>query len=376
MSLQILPVISKQDWRNFLNVPPLLHKHDPNWIAPLQISVKTTLSPKNPFFKRAKMQLWVAYRDNKPVGRIAGIINDAHNQFHNENIAFWGYFESENEQQTADALFKTVEEWAAAQGIQTFRGPVNPSTNYECGLQISAFDTQPYIMMTQNPEYYPALVESQGYVKAKDLDAWRIDSLKTTFHPRVIAKAKAFAAMHDITIRPVNIKRFEQEVEHIFATYNDAWEKNWGFIPMEKEEFLFLAKEMKPILTPQSCFIVEVAGEVAAFGIWLPDINQVLHKIRDGKLFPTGIFKLLWYTKVKKLINRGRVPTLGVRKKFRHLKLGSLLYTKFLEEVPTAGYHHNECSWILEDNKSMRTALRLMNAELYKTYRIYEKTLA
>ncbi|HVV68867.1 MAG TPA: N-acetyltransferase [Gammaproteobacteria bacterium] len=375
MPLQILPVITKQDWQTFLNVPHLLHQHDPNWVPPLQISVKTTLSQKNPFFKRAKMQLWVAYRDNQPVGRIAGIINDAHNEFHNENIAFWGFFEAEHDQHVAEALFKAVEQWAQPQGIRIFRGPVNPSTNYECGLQISAFDTMPYIMMPQNPAYYPQLVEAQGYVKAKDLDAWRIDGGNAAFHPRLMAKAKSFVEQHNITLRPVNLKRFEQEAEHIFATYNDAWEKNWGFVPMEKEEFLFLAKEMKPILTKESCFIVEVAGEVAAFGIWLPDINQVLHKIRDGKLFPTGIFKLLWYTKVKKLMNRGRVPTLGIRKKFRHLNLGSLLYAKFLEVVPPAGYRWNECSWILEDNKSMRTALRLMNAELYKTYRIYEKTL-
>lgn len=376
MSLQILPVVSKSDWRHFFRVPFLLHQHDANWVPPLEISVKSTLSKKNPFFKRAKLQLWVAYRNGKPIGRIAGIINDAHNQFHNENIAFWGYFEAENDCKVSKALFAAVEEWGIAQGIKTFRGPVNPSTNYECGMQISAFDTQPYIMMPQNPAYYPQLVEAEGYIKAKDLDAWLLDNKKEGFHPRLLSKAENFSKMHDITIRPVDLKRFDQEIENIFVTYNDAWEKNWGFIPMDKDEFIFLAKEMKAILTPESVFIVEVAGEVAAFGIWLPDINQILKRIPNGKLFPTGIFKLLWYTKVKKIINRGRIVTLGIRKKFSHLKLGSLLYTKYSQMLPAAGYPTAECSWILEDNRSMRTALRLMNADQYKTYRIYEKTLA
>lgn len=375
MPLEIIPVTSKKNWRDFYRVPFLLHQSDPNWVPPLTVALKSTLSPKNPFFKRARIQAWLAIRHGRPLGRIMGIINDAHNEFHQEHVAFWGFFEAPDDQELSAGLFTVVEQWAQQQGFETLRGPVNPSTNYECGLQISAFDTQPFIMMPQNPAYYAHLIERQGYQKAKDLFAFLIDARTVKFHPRLINKATGFAGNETIVVRPLNLSEFEQEVDKIFINYNDAWEKNWGFIPMAKEEFLYMAKEMKALILPQSCYLVEVDGEVAAFGIWLPDINQVFQRIRDGKLFPTGLLKLLWYTKVKKIMNRGRLLTLGVRKKFRHLPLGALLYTKYYEVVPQAGFPMNECSWILEDNRSMRTALRLMRADHYKTYRIYEKNM-
>ena len=231
-------------------------------------------------------------------------------------------------------------------------------------------------MMAQNPAYYPLLVEGQGYHKAKDLHAFLINGDGSDFHPRLLAKAEALAHDQNVVVRPLNLKNFQQELELMYQTYNDAWEKNWGFVPMEKDEFLYVAKNMKAVLLPQSCYFIEINGEVAAFGIWLPDLNQVLQRIRNGKLFPSGLIKLLWYTRIHNIIKRGRIFTLGVRQKFRHLPLGALLYKKFAEEVPKAGYTFNECSWILEDNKCMLTALRLMKARRYKTYRIYEKLIS
>lgn len=375
MSLHVLPVSSKRHWDNFLRLPNLLHQNDPNWVPPLQISVKNVLNKKNPFFKHAKIQIWIAYHDQHPVGRIVAVINDVHNDFHNEKVAFWGFFESINDHEVVGQLFAAVTHWAQEYGVNVLRGPVNLSTNYECGLQISAFDTRPFVMMPQNPAYYPKLIELQGFVKAKDLEAWKIEQKTAKFHPKLLAKANKFSEMHSIIIRPIHLDQFDHEIEKIYEVYNDAWEKNWGFVPMKQDEFYFLAKAMKAILFPHSCYVVEVAGEMAGFGIWLPDINQVLIKIRNGKLLPTGAFKLFWYTKVKKLMNQGRILTLGIRKKFRHLNLGSLLYTKYLEVLPEAGYPVSECSWILEDNQSMRSALRLMNAEVYKIYRIYEKKI-
>jgi len=376
MTVKIKTVTTKHEKNEFIDLAWQLHGNDPNWISPLRLAVKNSLdTEKHPFYKQAKLQLWNAYRNGKCVGRIAGIINDAHNNFHEEKVVFWGFFECENNLETATALFNSVENWGKQNGMQILRGPVSPSTNYECGLQISAFETQPYIMMTQNPPYYVELVEKNNHFKAKDLNAWLLDGRQAEFHSRLLSKAKQAEKQESITFRHLDMKRFDEEVENILKIYNDAWEKNWGFVPMSDAEFRQMAKEMKSIVVPELIFIVEVNGEIAGFSLWLPDLNQVMAKIRNGNLFPTGLFKLIWHTKIKKSVTQGRILTLGIRKKFQALQLGPMMYLRYLELAPKLGYPLCECSWILEDNKAMNFGLKLMGAKNYKTYRVYDKSL-
>ncbi|MHB1947658.1 MAG: N-acetyltransferase [Gammaproteobacteria bacterium] len=376
MLITILPVSNKSQFKDFLKVPFNLHKHDSNWVPPLNVVMKKTFDKKNPFFKNAMIQSWVAYKNSKPVGRISGIINHVHNNVHCEEIAFWGFFEVDNCPETSRLLFKEVEQWAKQHKMKSLRGPMNPSTNHECGLQISAFDTKPYIMMTQNPAYYPEFVEAQGYQKIKDLQAWLIDAHNTKMNPKLIQKIKNLQARNHVTIRTIDMKRFDQELKIIYQIYNEAWSENWGYIPVSEEEYLHTAKDLKSIIFPKMIYILEVAGKPAAFSVWLPDLNQALIHIRDGNLFPTGIFKLLWHTKIKNKINQGRIPLLGIRKEYHHLPLGGMMYVKYLEDGRRYGYPMGECSWILEDNASMQSGLRLIDAKHYKTYRIYEKSLA
>lgn len=377
MSVQIRPVESKKDLNLFIDIPFQMHGQDPNWVPPLRIAVRDVLDPKkNPFYKHAISKLWIAFKNNKPVGRIVGTIDDTNNSFHSEKTAFWGFYESVNDQEVTNALFETVEKWAKEKGMNNIRGPMNPSTNHECGLQIDAFDTKPYIMMTQNPEYYPQLVEGAGNRKAKDLNAWIVDSAKGNFHEKLNKRAQDLEKNPDIKFRTVQMKYFEQEIEKILDVYNDAWEKNWGFVPMTDEEFRHMAKDMKQIVDPRLLYIVEVKGETAGFGLCLPDVNQVFVKVRDGKLFPTGLLKLLWNTKVnKKTINQGRILTLGVKKKYQPLGLASMMYLRYLTEAPKIGYPKAECSWVLEDNGPMNAGLKYMNGDLYKRYRIYDKPI-
>lgn len=375
MPMDVVPVSTHQHFRDFLHVPFRLHKSDPNWVPPLYAVMKNTFSKKNPFFKNALLQSWVAYDKGKPIGRISGIINKTHNDFHRDRVAFWGFFDAINCTETATALFKQVEEWAHRYQMTALRGPMNPSTNHECGLQISAFDTNPFIMMPQNPPYYADLVEQQGYTKAKDLQAWLIDANKTTINPKMIQKINALQQRNNIRIRILDMHRFDSELNIMFNIYNEAWEKNWGFVPVDFAEFRYMGNDMKSIILPQMIYILEIAGEPAAFSIWLPDLNQVLRYVRDGKLFPTGLLKLLWHTKIKKSITQGRVIGLGAKQKFQHMPLGAMLYLKYLQEALKLGYPLGECSWVLEDNHAMQAGLRFIDASHYKTYRIYEKSL-
>lgn len=377
---QLKRVETKKDWDEFIALPWMIYKNDSMWVPPLRIAVKDLLDvTKNPFFKHAAMYPIIAVRDGKTAGRLIGVIDDNHNRVHEELTGFFGFYECIDDQKLSDAMFEEVEKWAKDRGMKTMRGPMNPSTNHECGLLIEGFQDPPNVMMTYNPPYYAKLLESRGYAKAKDLFAYDIDGRKVKFSDRLMAQAERLKAGGRVTIRPINPKDFDNEINLILDIYNDAWEKNWGFVPMDAEEFRHMGKDMKTIMDPSLLLIAEVAGEPAAFALTLPDINQALKKVPDGKLLPFGLLKLLWNTKGpgrRKTINRCRVLTLGIKKKFREVGIGPLLYAEYLKRGPGNGYPVGEASWILEDNIPMNKALAHMCGERTKVYRIYDRPLA
>jgi GNAT superfamily N-acetyltransferase len=376
---EIKEVVSKSDWNDFIDLPWTIYKGDKMWVPPLKIAVRDLLDVnKNPFFKHAYMRAWNAYRDGKCVGRILGVVDDNHNEFHQEKTAFFGFFEAIDDQKLANSLLDVVAAWARSKGMTTLRGPMNPSTNHECGLLIEGFNDTPQVMMTYNPPYYAKLFESWGLAKSKDLYAYKIDS-RNNFSERLIAQAERLKRRGSVTFRPVNMKDFNGEVEKILEIYNDAWEKNWGFVPMDREEFLHMAKDMKLILDPELLMIAEVKGEPVGFSLALPDANLAIHKVQDGKLLPTGLFKLLWFLKGptrKKTINRCRIITLGIKKAYQQYGIGPLLYNEYVTRCRKLGYLYGEASWILEDNVQMTRALEHMCGERNKVYRIYDRTLA
>jgi GNAT superfamily N-acetyltransferase len=332
---------------------------------------------KNPFFKHACMRPVVAYRDGKPVGRVVGVIDDSHNSFQKETTVFFGFFESINDQEVAKRLLDDVAVWARARGMTILRGPVNLSTNHECGLLVEGFDDPPAVMMTYNPPYYATLLEGVGLAKAKDLFAYKIDR-NARFSERLMAQAERLRQRANVKFRTINMWKFDEEVERILEIYNDAWEKNWGFVPMEPNEFRHLAKDMKLIMDPRLLLIAEVEGKPAGFALTLPDVHQAFRKIKDGKLLPFGLLKLLWYLKGpgrRGTVKRLRILTLGVCKAYREYGLGPLFYAEYYKRGRELGYLQGEASWILEDNKPMNAALQHMCGERSKVYRIYDRSL-
>jgi len=373
------PIETKADWDAFIDFPWKIYKDDPNWVPPLRIAVKDLLDvKKNPFFKHAYMHPVLAFRDDVCVGRVVGVVDDNHNEFHAEKTAFFGFFESINDEKVAHALLDEVARWAKSKGMSALRGPMNPSTNHECGLLVEGYDDPPSVMMTYNPPYYVTLLEKWGLTKSKDLYAFTIDGNRVKFSDRIMAQAEKLRRGNIVTFRPVNLSKFDEEIEKILEIYNDAWEKNWGFVPMAPDEFRHMAKDMKAILDPELLLIAEVRGQPAAFALTLPDVNQAIKKVKDGKLFPTGLLKLFWNIKGpgrKKTINRCRILTLGIKKEFREYGIGPLLYAEYYKRGPALGYPIGEASWILEDNRPMTKALQFMKAERTKVYRIYDSAL-
>ena len=367
-SISIRHVKTRGELKQFIEYPFRRYKGDPHWVPPLLIGEWEKFNPrKHPFFEHARMDLFLAEQDGRVVGRIAAIDDDNHNRTHGDNLAFFGFFEAEN-QDVADVLLTQVETWARVLGRHAVRGPANPSMNDGSGFQIDAFDTEPYIMMPYNPPTYPQFVESAGYAKVKDLYAWLFET-NSGMGERVERLAERVVRRYKPVVRPVNMKRFDEELAFVKKMYNEAWENNWGFVKYTEAEFDHLAKELKMIVDPNIALFVEVNGKMAGLAIALPDINQVL-KHTNGRLLPFGIFKLL---NAKRYIDQARLPILGLMPEFRNKGLELVLINEIFKRGAAKGYMRGECSWVLEDNDAMNDGIRAAGCTLYKTYRLYQK---
>jgi len=370
---------TSRDWSEFIALPWSLYDADAHWVPPLRASVAGLLNQKqNPFFAHAKLKAWMVFQGNRCVGRVAAVVDEAHNAFHQEKTGFFGFFETINDAEVVRLLMDQASSWLKNQGMERLRGPVDLSTNYQCGLLVEGFTDSPTVMMNYHPPFYGALLEGWGFKKAKDLHAYELDGRKITCSPRLIAYAERFQKRHQVCFRGIRMKSFDEEINAILSIYNDAWESNWGFVPLDPEEFRHIARDLKLILDPRLCLIAEREGEPIAFALALPDVNQILKKVKNGKLLPWGWLKLFWYLKGpgrKKVMNRCRIVTLGIKKKYQSLGVGPIFYTEYFKRGPELGYPVGEASWILEDNEAMRKALMVMDAQKTKTYRIYDRIL-
>lgn len=372
-NIEIRAIRSSREMLDFIKFPWKIYASDPNWVPPLLADRKKFLSrEKNPFFKDNPAEFYLAYRNGEVVGRIAAIINHQHNRFHNDKTGFFGFLEAVNDREVFQALLNTAKEWLKERGCDSMQGPMNPSTNDECGFLIDGFDTPPYFLMTHNPKYYVEILESLGYQKAKDLYAYYIDTGIVKLGDKLRRVEQSIRERFPIQIRTVNLKNFNQELAIIREIYNDAWERNWGFVPMTPAEFDFLANDFKKIIDPRVVLVGEVNGEAIGFLLAMPDYNRIFKKIPNGRLFPFGVFTFLLN---KKKINSLRVITLGIKQKYQPLGLGALFYLEIVRRGPECGYNSAEMSWVLEDNDQMNRAARLLGGRIHKTYRIYQASL-
>jgi len=371
-SIEIIPVTSKKQQREFIKFPWKIYKNDPYWVPPLIIDMKKMMNPrKHPFFEHSEVDFFLARKAGTTVGRIAAIKNNRHIQVHNEPIGFFGFFESINEPEVASRLFDTAADWCRKKGLTALRGPANFSQNDTCGLLIDGFDSSPVIMMTYNPRYYIDLVEQYGFQKAMDLYAYYLASSKG-FPERLVQIAKKIKQNSKITVRSINLKDFWNEVEKVKKVYNSAWSPNWGFVPLTENEIKHLAKELKPAVDPDIVYMAEDNGEPVGFSLAVPDLNQAI-KAANGRLFPFGIFKILWRSRK---VDGLRVIIMGVIPEYQKIRgIDAIFYWETFRRGTRKGYKWGEFSWILENNKMMNRAAQLMGAHVYKTYRMYQISL-
>lgn len=364
----LIQVQSSRELKEFIEFPYELYRGDPYWVPPLRIAQRDLFDTrKHPFHAHGRVQCFLARRGRRTIGRIAAILDPNHNKFHSEDAGFFGFFECVNEQEPADALFGAVRDWLRERGMRLVRGPVSPSTNYECGLLVDGFDSSPHVMMPYNPPYYEGLIETAGLRKAKDLWAYYLEASKAALE-RVERLAARSAEMKRVKIRPIRRDRFDEDVELAWDVYNSAWSRNWGFVPMTKDEFIFMSRDLKTVLVPELVLFGEVDGKVVGFNLALPDINQAL-KPAKGRLFPLGILKILYH---KRFIRSMRVMALGVTEEYRAAGVAAGFYAELIRYCRQHGYLGGEMSWVLEDNTLMQRSIEALGGKRYKTYRIYE----
>ena len=351
-----------------MDFPYRHYRDDPYWVPPLRMAQKELFDTgKHPFYAHAEMQCFLARQGGRTLGRIAAILDRNFNEFQNTQAGFWGFFETVNDPRVAGALLGAAREWLLGRGARLILGPMNPSTNYECGLLVDGFDSSPYVMMTYNPPYYAQLIEQSGLRKAKDLWAFYLHQDQVS-RARVEGIAGRALETNQVRIRPIRMNHFQADVELIWRVYNSAWSRNWGFVPMTRDEFLFMARDMKQVLEPELVLVGEVDGQVVGFALALPDVNRALIHAR-GRLFPLGLFKILYH---KRTIRTIRVIALGVLDQFRTAGVAAGFYAELIRRGSRLGYQDGEMSWILEDNILMCRSAAALGGKRYKTYRIYE----
>ncbi len=367
----VRPVRTKAETKKFIDFLYTHYKDDPYFVPPLRMDRKKLIDKKkNPFYKHSQMELYLAERDGKVIGRIGAIVNDNHNNEHNDKVGFFGFFECVNEQEVANALFDEAKNFVKSKGMNALRGPANPSVNDEYGLLIEGFDSPPVVMMTYNPKYYLTLIENYVFKKEKDLFAYLLDQ-NTVYTDKFIRANEIVKQRNNLTIRTIDMKDFANEVKRIKEVYNAAWQYNWGAVAMTDEEFDALANDLKMVVEPELVKIAEAKGKIIGFGLTLPDINVPLKYNRNG-----GLIGGLWhlYTKKKK-INLSRVIVLGVLPDYKKTGAAGVLFYETAVSAKKLGYRYGEASWILEDNVMMNRAAEAMLGTIYKKYRIYQTAI-
>jgi len=372
--IRIEPVTDQRGLRAFIMFPFELYRSDKYWVPPLIGERFKHFDPHhNPFYEHAAVQLFRALRGGKTVGTIAAIDDPLHPKIWGEPVGFFGEFEVIEDYEVAAKLFTAAREWLASRGREIMRGPMNLNINEEIGLLIEGFDGCPVIMMTYNPRYYQTLLERYGFVKAKDLYAYKTEigdgaSQAVSLPEQVTRAARIAQERHHVQMRPLDMAHFWDDVELVKPIYRAAWSKNWGALPMTDREFANLANNLRQVLDPELAYLAFINGQAVGCFVALPDYNQVAYHLK-GRLFPIGWLKFLWY---KRKINGLRVLIMGVLEEHRLKGIEALFYQQAYRVALPKGYKWAEMSWILEDNYNVSRGIEMMGGKVYRKYRLYD----
>jgi GNAT superfamily N-acetyltransferase len=366
----VRPVETRAQQKRFVNLPWRIYRDDPCWMPPLIMSQEELLGFRHsPFYEKSKSRSFLATRGGTDVGRITAIVNAGHIERYNEQRGFFGFFECDDDPAAAKALFDAAKDWLHGQGMQTIRGPVNPSLNYECGLLIEGFDTPPFFMMTHNKPYYAGLIEANGFGKIEDLYAfWGELSMLSSLDSKLGVMVEGVKERFGVKVRPLDRSRFDEEVRMFLDIYNSSLGGTWGFVPLSPAEIKHMAASLKHLIVPELALVAEVDGKPIGSVFCLLDYNPRIKAI-NGRLFPFGFLKLLWN---KKAIKRMRAISTNVIPEYQAWGVGLVLMAALVPQLYAWGMEEVEFSWVLESNHLSKRSLERGGAIVSKKYRIYQ----
>ncbi|MCE2810138.1 MAG: hypothetical protein LW850_07010 [Planctomycetaceae bacterium] len=373
-SVEVTPVESRKDRKEFMELIWRLYKGDRYWIPPIRMNQEELVGfRKHPFYENNRCQAFLARKDGQVVGRIVGIINHGHNKRFEEKRGFFGFFESIDDQQVANVLFNAAGRYLKSQGMTDVRGPCNPSRNYETGTLVDGFDSSPTFMMTYNPPYHDRLIRGFGFEKTQDMYAYNGNvEMLNTIDPKINRTVEMVKERFKLKVRQVSRKNFSKEILLFLKIYNESLQGTWGFVPLSDGEVKALGMSMKLLINPAATSVIEVDGEAVAVGLGLPDYNPIIKKI-DGKLFPFGWIRILLD---RKKITKMRIISANVSLEWQRWGLGLVLLNRMLPDVLAIGITDAEFSWVLESNDLSRGSLERAGLVPAKTYRLYDRTLS
>jgi hypothetical protein len=371
--VSVRPAESFRDIRRFIDLPYDLYRENPYWVPPLRQDLAHVLNRnRNAFFEHGDIQPYLAEdASGKVVGRIAAIVNGMHLKKYDDQNGFFGFFECVEQYEVAEALLSTAGAWLDQQGMAGMIGPANPSLNESAGLLVQGFDREPSIMMPYNHAFYKPYFERYGLARVMTMWAYYVHKKYVKTDKLKRGSEIVLRRNPGLTVRKLDMNRFEEETHAILQIYREAWEKNWGNVPMTDAEFARLAKDLKQIADPNIVFILELNGEPVAFSISLPNLNQILKRVPDGRLFPSGLPKLLLYGKLG-MIYECRTALMGTLQKYQGRGFDAILNLATIEEGPRHGYDASEMSWILDSNEVMKNALASIGGVVDKEYGMYQ----
>ena len=372
MSVTVRPVASARDLSRFLDLPYALYAGNPHFVPPLRMDQAGVLNTrKNPFFEHGSAGLFLAERDGETVGRIAAIRNGQHLAKHADGNGFFGFFETVEDYAVAEALLDAAVAWLTARGLTGVRGPANPSMNDVAGLLVDGFDRPPAILLPYNPPFYLAYLERYGFARAMTM--WAFYVHEAYINAERMARGAAIVQKRnpDLTVRSLDMSRFDAEVGAAMDIYNVAWAENWGHVPYTRREADHLARELRPVIEKDVFLFVEDAGRPVAFAASLPNLNRALKKLPRGRLFPTGLAKLLGTVKAGGIYEI-RMALMGILPAYRHTGIDALLIHQTIVNGRALGYEACEMSWVLDVNRPLTNALDKLGAVRDKEYAMME----
>ncbi|PIR20700.1 MAG: hypothetical protein COV45_03875 [Deltaproteobacteria bacterium CG11_big_fil_rev_8_21_14_0_20_47_16] len=372
MTIDVRPVRTAKERRDFLNVPRCIYACDAAWVEPLRIELKTRLNPeKNPYFRKAESEMFVAYQDGRAAGRITAQIDRAAFPGDAPKEGHFGFYECVNDIAVSQALFSAATEWLKKQRAQKIVGPYNFRLEDPApGFLTHGFDKRPMFMMAYSKPYYLKQAEAFGFSTVMELKSYAVS--KDRYIPQEIQeKASVAAQIPGMTLREIDMKRMYDEAEMIGSIFNESLKNNWGFVPFSKAQVRAMARDLKMLADPRIILIAEVDGKPVGAVINLPDYHDLFWDCR-GRLFPKGLLRMTFQ---KKKIRGLRGYAMAILPEYQKQGVGTLLLNEsFVRAIP-AGYTHGEITWILGSNHAMSDLSQVFGGIEDKCYTIVEKSL-